>query len=1356
MSGTSQLEALFEGFLADFRRNRWAGDGLPPGSHAIGRYAAPEASSVEVVLAAFEHRPRKEDVRRVWRARHGGRAARVLLVAGYPGATGVLVAGLDDTIGEVPVEEVTREQAESAARRALEAPSRRSAEEALAALFERPDDNLPTGLRNSGLFTAHSLTASVPTWPGWAQACASARTLRGQQGTDLLSGLGWTIQHHGSELVLRDGVRDRAVAMLLEGDEVFDRPALRLGLGISPVEQALQVARDLELDWVLALRRATVRLYPVNPDRAVARAGSASYVEVDVDALVDRDLGYAWMLLASEALRPGGSVERVLEDSREHATSLAERLRERIYRDVVPGLAESIARHHQDLTERGLERAYHETLVVLFRLLFVAYAEDRRLLPYRANAMYTRHALRTIARDLAERSDPAAFDETATNLWDDLVQIWRAVRDGNRDWGVPAYGGSLFRTDSAAGQSIEDLRLTNAEIGPALDAMLVDVAPGGDARGPIDFRALSVREFGTIYEGLLESSLSLATTDLAVDPGTGAYIPAKKGQRVEYPSGSVYFHDAAGTRKATGSYFTQEFAVEHLLDEALTPMLDAHLERVVGLLDAGRPADAAAALFDFRVADIAMGSGHFLVAVVDRIARSIEALLATRPELATELRELVALREGALHGLRQAGLPVEGSEAPQITQGDLLRRQIAKRCVYGVDVNEIAVDLARLALWIHTFVPGLPMSDLSRTLVCGDSLTGIGTIAELLDTLEPDAAGGQSLFRGEIEDALRAGGAARTRAALLAEATVAEADDARRLRAESADLLEPTRRAADVAAAARLGVLDPRMLTVRGFDAVVAAATEPHVEEAVGPLEPLHFPVAFPEVFGRERAGFDVVLGNPPWDEVMVEEPKFWQRYEHGVMGLDPAPQQRRIRELRAERPDLLPMLAAEQARAARVRDALLRGPYPGIGTGDVDYYKAFSWRYWQLLAPGGRMGTVFPRSLLNAAGSAEWREAALGGGQVASVVTLANTGRWVFPDVDGRYTVVLVVVVKSGRPAPTVGIAGPFHSRTEFDAGHRDVAPLRVETLLGWGNGAAFPLLPTTRAAEVFDKFREHPRFDAGGSWEFRPVAEFHATNDRPTFDAGTRADDRWPVYTGATFNLWEPDFGDPYTWADPDVVVKALHQKRHRQSRNRRTAFYGLPASVVNDPLTLPCRGARVVFRDIARATDQRTAIAALAPPDIVLTNTAPYLLRVRGDEQDEAFMLGVLSSVTFDWYARRYVELHLNMHVLNAFPVPRPAAADPLRTRVVEIAGRLAAIDHRYVDWAVQVGVPVGSANEPATKNDLIAELDAVVAHLYGLDRDDVAHVFQTFHRGWDYEPRLAAVLAHYDRWATGDGR
>jgi hypothetical protein len=155
----------------------------------------------------------------------------------------------------------------------------------------------------------------------------------------------------------------------------------------------------------------------------------------------------------------------------------------------------------------------------------------------------------------------------------------------------------------------------------------------------------------------------------------------------------------------------------------------------------------------------------------------------------------------------------------------------------------------------------------------------------------------------------------------------------------------------------------------------------------------------------------------------------------------------------------------------------------------------------------------------------------------------------------------------------------------------------------------------------------------------------------------------------------------------------------------------------------------------------------IASLVPPSVLVTHKAPYLLLVKGDERDEAYLLGVLSSVPFDWYARRFVELTLTFQLLLSFPTPRPQRDDPLRCRIETIAGSLAAIDDRYAHWAKAVGVPVGGVRDEIEKDDAIAELDALVARLYGLDEDGVKHVFETFHEGWNYGPRLERVLAHF---------
>ena len=210
------------------------------------------------------------------------------------------------------------------------------------------------------------------------------------------------------------------------------------------------------------------------------------------------------------------------------------------------------------------------------------------------------------------------------------------------------------------------------------------------------------------------------------------YVPARGDDPVEVEAGAVYLHNRLGVRKATGSYFTKPFAVEHLLDNALERALDAHIARLERLWDADDSAGLSDAFFDFRCADIAMGSGHFLVAALDRIEARLSAWLALHP-VPGVTDELVRLRNTALRSLGDLGVGVD------IESSSLIRRQVARHCVYGVDRNRVAVELARLAIWVHTFVPGLPLSFLDHNLVCGDSLTGVGNLDEVIAEFDPES-----------------------------------------------------------------------------------------------------------------------------------------------------------------------------------------------------------------------------------------------------------------------------------------------------------------------------------------------------------------------------------------------------------------------------------------------------------------------------------------------------------------------------------------------------------------------------------------------------------------------------------------
>ena len=497
-----------------------------------------------------------------------------------------------------------------------------------------------------------------------------------------------------------------------------------------------------------------------------------------------------------------------------------------------------------------------------------------------------------------------------------------------------------------AGAALADMHLTDAEFGPALRAMLVDLGEDG-TQGPVDFRSLGVREFGTIYEGLLESDLSISQTDLAVD-SNGSYLPARPGDDVVVPQGQVYIHDKSGQRKATGSYFTKQFAVEHLLDTALEPAIDAHLARVGELLGQGDDAGAAEAFFDFRVADLAMGSAHFLVAAIDRIEAKFTAFLTEHPIPAVS-DELTRLAQAAREALG------EHAGSMEIETGALLRRQIARRCIYGLDLNLIAVELARLGIWIHTFVPGLPMSALDHNLVVGNSLTGIGTIDEVLDVLEPQRKPGQdSFFAEEIRAALDAARVRLMRAAQTAEATKAEVREAARAHAKAMEDAADAKALLDAAVGVRLGVIP----LPAGPEHAISAGNSASVQAKIAELRAAHMPYLFPEVFLRDNPGFDVLIGNPPWEKVKVEEHQWWALRFPGLRSLPQKDKNAAIARYKRERPDLLAEYEAEVASTEAIKNVLGQGPFPGLRAAtDTDLSLAFAWRFWHLLRQDGRAG---------------------------------------------------------------------------------------------------------------------------------------------------------------------------------------------------------------------------------------------------------------------------------------------------------------------------------------------------------------------------------------------------------------
>ena len=395
------------------------------------------------------------------------------------------------------------------------------------------------------------------------------------------------------------------------------------------------------------------------------------------------------------------------------------------------------------------------------------------------------------------------------------------------------------------------------------------------------------------------------------------------------------------------------------------------------------------------IADISMGSGHFLVAAVDRIERRFSSYLDENPleGVRTELNRLWNLAAKAL------GKSVDETG---INQPMLLRRQIARRCIYGVDLNPTAVELARVSIWIHTFVPGLPLSFLDWHLRQGNSIVGVATQDEAWKLLTRSRQ--STLFAAvefnarermqEIMDMM-------TQISRASDSTTQEVDEARAAHREAFKQLLPWEALMDIITASRLdqaiGNELQQVLDKWGANpaSVVDSSVHTSSKALLESLNPFHHQAMFPRSCGG-KSRIRCNRWQPPWEEATVEEDGFWTRYTPGLQGLKQYERDAIVDEWRESRPDLVKKLEQEQFNAERTRLTLTCGTYPGMETGDPDLYKAFCWRFLHLLRENGRMGVVLPRSAFSALGSTPFRNQLYSSSTLIELSFLKNKAGWV------------------------------------------------------------------------------------------------------------------------------------------------------------------------------------------------------------------------------------------------------------------------------------------------------------------------------------------------------------------------
>ena len=1270
------------------------------------------------------------DLRMLWEARQGRRGWVVVLLGASSDPGRVQVVGPQSArpVRELLIGHVWRLLQKSRD----DAP--RDAASLLASEFGRLEESAVPGIRVKDLLTPHFVQDRLRRSENQrhlADAVAGVELSGDLTWRSPFERFGYRIQQLPQRgYLLRHDDAPVAVVHPHRSPSLFSRLTRN---GELPEGLALADCRHHNARWAILASGGRYRLFSSRPPVGPA---SGQYIELDADDL-ERENRFYLGLLSPESLREGGWLTKWIEEAKDFGEKLRKGLEERLIKDVLPRIARGLGEHLEsqgaDLSDsEQLRRIEEAALTLVFRFMFLLHTEARGHLPI-GSAVYRPHSARRLAEDSLEAR--SQLSPRSTQRWDRLRTLVHMVRNGDPSVGVPVYNGSLFAPDGfPGGDLLERAEITDTLLGPALAAIAYETLEPNQPG--LDYAGLQIGHLGAIYEALLALRLTQAPEDLiyddkAKDEKKRVFRPVRAGEQPEVTKAQLYYQSEAGGRKAGGVFYTRHEFVRHLLDHSLEPALKEHLDGLHTMAKRN-PDEAARRLFDFSVVDPAMGSAHFLTAALDMMADRIETFLAEvggLPDIAKMLSELTQDAKWA-------------TQPPE--DGDLLRRLILKRCIYGVDLSPMAVEVANITLWLASFVPGLALSYLGSNLKCGNALIGVADPAIVDSPLLTGKTVNAAIDRAvELQHE-------------LAENPDRTPEEVKRSEELDAELREATvglRRAFDLWAAEPLGVDRARHKLETNLSLIVENNGErtteitTKIDEAKQIAERFsffHWPLEFPNVFHRDRPGFDVVVGNPPWNKVKFETPSFLAIHDPGIRGLRSGLERdERAERLFQKRPELRQEMEDAKRQAEEERKFFKpENGYTIQGRGDADLYKLFCERYASILRSQGFMGVVLPRGAFLNDGSRGFRRWLFKKCRPSRIDTLLNNKRWAF-DIHPQYTIALVTAQRGVVTEGLMTVTGPAHNKLEFTDRIVDVGvQIDLKNLAAWTPAPAndsekaptweLPLLPTQQHADILGKLRLGVRFDRlplEGSDQKGPSAsphlalymELHEAKQRGLF-THPPGDDRVPVWKGRSFDQYEP-YGEPAgfcTWTD---TLDFVQTKRERSSLFKRM----FPATFLCDLDTNPIQHCRVAFRDVTNRTNSRTVIACLVPPRTPLTDTAPYIVFSNWRVLYQAGVLAVLNSIPFDWLARRYAESHLKYFILNSLTFPPPGNTP--WEQIGSLAARLSCVDDRFADFAAEAEVECGPLTE-AKRDDMRAEIDALVARAYGLTADELSFVFTDF--------------------------
>ena len=1021
-------------------------------------------------------------------------------------------------------------------------------------------------------------------------------------------------------------------------------------------------------------------------------------------------------------------------------------------------------------------------LILLYRLLFIFYAEDRDLLPVR-NTRYDDYALRDRVRgDVGQRKDrDDAFSASAARYWSAIDDLCRAIDQGDTSIGLPPYNGGLF--DRERTPLLGRIRLNDHVMADVIDWLSFERTP--DGRRYINYRDLGVQQLGSIYERLLEHEIVRDGGEIAVRPNVFA-------------------------RKGSGSYYTPDDLVALIIKESIEPLVQSRVDdfnakdselatrrlpqdRRIGRL---KQLDPAEKLLELKVCDPAMGSGHFLVNLVDHLAdRVITALADTEASVKDYISPLTEridnIRNTIIDNAEKRNWTIN---VEQLDDRHIVRRMVLKRCVYGVDKNPMAVELAKVSLWLHTFTVGAPLSFLDHHLRCGDSLFG----SWVRTGIDKATEHGGLFLEDPLKRAMRAAAPMQIIEGLT-DAEIAEAHRSADVFAEIDEMTEPLnaflalvhafdwlniRDRNDTAA------LDNYFLGIFGDPIDIATGKVKVLEkEAVGKrfaklLEKarqlldeerfFNWQVAFPGVWSEWEStglqgGFDAVIGNPPWNRMRFEPVEwFAERCREIALSQRAADRKRTVAVMR-KRGDLLASEfdnAIDRAEAA-ARVARTCGDYPLLAFGELNLYGLFVERAMALVNPDGMVGLLTPSGIASDKTAARFFKGVSTQGRLRALYDFENK-KVFFPDVHASLKF-CVFVASPSSTGESAKCAFYLHNAAELNDPDRRF-PLTAAAFARVNpNTGTAPIFRTRRDAElttaIYDRLPvlvDRSPGEEVKAWPVKYTRMFDMSNDSDMFRTRDELEEQEGAYpvggnrfsssSGDWVPLYEGKMVQAFDHRAASIVVnpdnvhrpaqpKPATREQHRNAEWLPNPRFWVPAAECG---WTAMENWVLGFKEITAPTNVRTLIASLLPT-VGFGNKVP-ILKPESGSRAEWLLAANFNAMILDFVARQKVQGQtLNLFIVEQLPIVPPDSYESVhfgsmtaREIVRESVLELTYTSHDMASFARDMGHvdEAGKVKSPFTWDEtrrlhLRAKLDAVFFHLYGVtDRQDVRYIYSTF--------------------------